>query len=132
MEVDQSNQQHQHQEGEGGTTDSSKPTSRAAQYHRQANQHLFSQQLEFVSSLSSPSFIANLSHQGLLQDSAFLRYLSQLLHTWSQPQFARFIRYPYSLYFLRCLQHPEFRETVGLEGWDLDVKSRLIDHWATW
>lgn len=127
MQVD--NQQQQ-QLGEGESQQP--PRTREESYHRLANQQLFSQQLEFISSLASPSFLTHLSCEKLLEDAAFLRYLSHLLETWSKPQFARFIRYPYSLYFLRCLQHPEFRETVGIQGWDTDVKNRLLDHWSTW
>jgi mediator of RNA polymerase II transcription subunit 31 len=66
----------------------------------------FALELEFVEALASPAylhFLANLRRQ---QDSwqdhwqPFLRYLYQ---TYSQPEYARFLRYPHALFFLRSL-----------------------------
>jgi mediator of RNA polymerase II transcription subunit 31 len=102
------------------------------QYYRSHNQHLFSVQLEFICSLANPSYITFISQEGYLQDKRFLRYLEHLYSTWREPKMARFVRYPYGLYFLECLQRPEFRQAVAQEGWEARAKSQIIAHWATW
>ncbi|KDN50823.1 SOH1-domain-containing protein [Tilletiaria anomala UBC 951] len=102
------------------------------QFYRAHNQHTFSVQLEFVSSLANPSYILFLSQNGYLQDSRFLRYLQNLYVTWRKPEYARFVRYPYGLYFLEALQKPEFRAAVAVEGWEARAKSQIISHWTSW
>lgn len=102
------------------------------QFYRAHNQHVFSVQLEFICSLANPSYIVFLSQKGHLQDKRFLRYLKHLQATWKQPQYARFVRYPYGLYFLEALQRPEFRVAVAVDGWEARAKSQIISHWATW
>ncbi len=71
-------------------------------YYRSLNQHHFSVQLEFICSLANPSYVTYLAQEGYLQDKRFLRYLQHLYTYWRQPQWARFVRYPYGLYFLEA------------------------------
>lgn len=70
-----------------------------SEYYRARNQQLFSVQLDFVSALANPGYIAYLAQQGYLQDARFVRYLEHLHATWQTPEYARFVRYPYALYF---------------------------------
>jgi SOH1 len=44
----------------------------------------------------------------LLDDAKFRIYLQYLYHTWSRPEYARFLLYPHCLYFLQILlENPE-------------------------
>lgn len=45
----------------------------------QSNQARFELDLEFVQSLGNPQYLYSLSHQGLLDDTAFVNYLKYLL-----------------------------------------------------
>jgi SOH1 len=62
-----------------------------------------------VQSLASPAYLhylaTNTTEEGksLLLDDKFKAFLRYLLATWSHPQYARFIKYPHSLYFLDLL-----------------------------
>lgn len=101
-------------------------------YYRARNQQLFSAQLDFVSSLANPAYIAHLAQQGFLRDARFVRYLEHLDTTWHQPEYARFVRYPYALVFLAALQQPAFRIAAEREGWAAAARSQMLGHWSTW
>jgi mediator of RNA polymerase II transcription subunit 31 len=69
----------------------------------QLPENRFALELEFVEALASPAywhFLANLRRQDQEHWQPFLRYLYQ---TYSQPEYARFLRYPHALFFLRSL-----------------------------
>ncbi|KAL9937549.1 hypothetical protein V8E36_003958 [Tilletia maclaganii] len=102
------------------------------QSEREANQTRFSTELEFVSALSSPAYLASLAHRGVLQDGRFVRYLHYLANHWSTPEYARFVRYPAGLTMLRYLLEEEFRGAVGAEGWEEMARNKMIAHWASW
>lgn len=101
-------------------------------YYRHLNQHRFSVELEFLSSLASPAYITYLHNQGHLTDSAFIRYLAYLYTTWSQPRYVRFLRFPNALIFCRALaQSPAFRAVVGQDGWEETVTKEVLAHWTS-
>jgi SOH1 len=57
----------------------------------------------------------------LLDDAKFRIYLQYLYHTWSRPEYARFLLYPHCLYFLQILlENPEVvgkgKMEVGFES----------------
>lgn len=100
-------------------------------YYRHINQHRFTTELEFLSSLSSPAYIAHLYGQGHLSDPAFIRYLAYLYATWSQPRYVRFVRYPNALLFCKALaRSPAFRAVVGTEGWEHTVTNEILAIWS--
>ncbi|KAK0548565.1 Mediator of RNA polymerase II transcription subunit 31 [Tilletia horrida] len=99
---------------------------------REINQTRFSTELEFVSALSSPAYLADLAHRGVLADYRFVRYLHYLSQHWPTPEYARFVRYPAGLTMLNHLLDPEFRGAVGQEGWEEMARNKMIGHWATW
>ncbi|WFD31796.1 hypothetical protein MSPP1_002835 [Malassezia sp. CBS 17886] len=79
---------------------------------RAANQHRFSVDLEFLSALSNPFYLHQLSQQGYLDDPAFLRYLRRLDY-FRTPAYAKYLTYPQALHFLDLLQNAEFRSAVA-------------------
>lgn len=108
------------------------PEEQALAYQKVLNAHKFTSDLELVSALSSPAYLVHLAYTGKLHDAAFLRYLQRLNVTWRKPEYARFIRYPNSLYFLDALQYPEFRDAVGSESWGRDTAARVHATWSKW
>lgn len=98
---------------------------------RQENQKRFSRDLEFLSALSNPHYLHQLSQQGFLSDPAFLRYLEYLGY-FRRPQYAKYLVYPQALKFLELLQHEEFRLAVGDTAWPHDTAAKQLAHWATW
>jgi mediator of RNA polymerase II transcription subunit 31 len=82
----------------------------------------FELELEFIQALSSPAYIHFLATSRSLDDSAAVSssspsssvasqstfqqlqpFLHYLYNTYSQPEYARFLRYPHALYFLESL-----------------------------
>ena len=98
---------------------------------RVANKQRFSRDLEFLSALSNPFYLHQLSQQGYLNDPAFLRYLSYLDY-FRAPPYVKYLTYPHALHFLELLQHAEFRSAVADSAWPHDTAARQIAHWATW
>ena len=68
---------------------------------RVANQQRFSRDLEFLSALSNPYYLHQLSQQGYFDDPAFLNYL-EYLEYFRAPQYVKYLTYPQALHFL-CL-----------------------------
>lgn len=100
-------------------------------YYHFVNQHRFTVELEFVSSLASPAYLAHLSSQGYLQDARFIRYLAYLHQTWSQPRYASFLRFPNALLFCKALaQSPTFRSIVGTDGWEQGITKDILLEWS--
>ena len=89
-------------------------------------EHRFALELEFVEALASPAylhFLANLlrqEHHQAEQWQPFLRYLYQ---TYSQPEYARFLRYPHALFFLQAL----LEDDASAPG-----RSNNISLWTEW
>lgn len=109
---------------------SDQPTT-PADYFRHLNQHKFTVELEFLSSLASPAYLSHLNAQGHLHDPAFLRYLAHLLKTWSEPSYVRFLRFPNALLFARAIvSSPAFRQAIGTDGWENEVSREIIADWA--
>ncbi|KAK0530921.1 suppressor of hpr1 [Tilletia horrida] len=99
---------------------------------REANQTRFSTELEFVSALSSPAYLASLAQRGVLHDARFVRYLHYLAQHWRTLEYARFVRYPAGLTMLGYLLEEDFRGAVGAEGWEEMARNKMVGHWATW
>ena len=73
----------------------------------------FEKELEFVMCLANPHYIFFLAQKNYFGDPAFINYLKYLLY-WCEPQYAKFVRYPQALLFLRLLQDPDFRKYVSV------------------
>ena len=98
---------------------------------RVANQQRFSRDLEFLSALSNPYYLHQLSQQGYFEDEAFLHYL-EYLDYFRAPRYVKYLTYPQSLYFLDLLKHEAFRSAVADSAWPHDTAARQMAHWATW
>ena len=98
---------------------------------RVANQQRFSRDLEFLSALSNPYYLHQLSQQGYFDDPAFLNYL-EYLEYFRAPQYVKYLTYPQALYFLDLLKHEEFRSAVADSAWPHDTAARQMAHWTTW
>eukprot|EP01100_Stratorugosa_tubuloviscum_P008946 TRINITY_DN3747_c3_g1_i1.p1 TRINITY_DN3747_c3_g1~~TRINITY_DN3747_c3_g1_i1.p1 ORF type:complete len:104 (-),score=32.76 TRINITY_DN3747_c3_g1_i1:78-389(-) len=71
----------------------------------------FIEELEFVQSLSNPLYLNYLAEEGYFDKIEFLNYLDYLLY-WKQPQYAKYLIYPFCLQILELLQKKEFQEFV--------------------
>ena len=106
-------------------------TDAALDPERVSNQQRFSRDLEFLSALSNPYYLHQLSQQGYFDDPAFLHYLAYLAY-FRTPHYAKYLTYPHALHFLDLLQHEEFRLAVADSAWPHDTAARQMAHWATW
>ncbi|KAL0048919.1 hypothetical protein WJX82_002333 [Trebouxia sp. C0006] len=77
-----------------------------------SDERRFLLELEFVQCLSSPQYLNWLSQNRFFDDASFINYLAYLKY-WKQPEYARFIIYPHSLFFLDCLQSQDFRTAMA-------------------
>lgn len=98
---------------------------------RVANQQRFSRDLEFLSALSNPYYLHQLSQQGYFDDPAFLNYL-EYLEYFRAPQYVKYLTYPQALYFLDLLKYEEFRSAIADSAWPHDTAARQMAHWTTW
>jgi len=86
--------------------------------------------LEFVQCLANPMYLKFLAqHRNkYFKEEAFIQYLRYLLY-WKQPEYARFIRYPYCLHMLQLLQDENFRNQLANPTViDLMYKQQML-HW---
>ncbi|KAA6419555.1 MAG: Mediator of RNA polymerase II transcription subunit 31 [Trebouxia sp. A1-2] len=77
-----------------------------------SDERRFLLELEFVQLLSSPQYLNWLSQNRFFEDAAFINYLAYLKY-WKQPEYARFLIYPHSLFFLDCLQSQDFQTAMA-------------------
>jgi mediator of RNA polymerase II transcription subunit 31 len=56
-------------------------------------------------------------------DPAFINYLKYLLY-WTRPEYARYIRYPQCLHFLRLLQDEAFRARIASQDVVLAIEDQ--------
>lgn len=107
------------------------PAATPATYYRRLNSQRFTIELEFLSSLASPSYLVHLHSQGYFQQASFIRYLAYLHQTWSQPNYIKYLRYPYAIVMCQALvENPDFRNIVGRDGWEAEVTKQMIRQWA--
>lgn len=71
----------------------------------------FTQDIEFVQSLSNPSYLSYLIEKGYLEDKQFLNYLKYLNYL-KTPEFIKFIIYPRGIACLELLQLESFRNEL--------------------
>jgi hypothetical protein len=65
----------------------------------------------------------------LVVDEAFIKYLAYLQY-WRQPEYAKFVAYPYCFFFLEQLQSAEFREKLLLDpSFAAMVLKQTESHW---
>lgn len=73
----------------------------------------FELELEFVTLLASPFYLAHLASAKHLQRPDFVAYLKYLLRHWSTPEYARYLTHPGpTLRALELLQSEAFRRDV--------------------
>ena len=76
----------------------------------------------------SPSRVADLATKGYFDDPAFLGYLDHLAY-WTRPEYAKFVHYPHSLYFLDQLKRPAFRRAMANPRAVEHVFQQQYFHW---
>jgi mediator of RNA polymerase II transcription subunit 31 len=62
---------------------------------------------------SSPGYLAHLAATRVLFSPEMVAYLQYLLY-WKQPEYARFLQWPFCLEFLDLLQEDDFRQKLLL------------------
>ncbi|EIW82633.1 SOH1-domain-containing protein [Coniophora puteana RWD-64-598 SS2] len=98
---------------------------------RAANRDRFELELEFVQSLANPYYLHSLAQQNILDQPAFVNYLSYLQY-WRHKDYARFIHYPHALHHLELLQQATFRAEIKKDEWREYLNQKQFDHWRTW
>lgn len=73
----------------------------------------FIMELEFVQCLSNPLYLQHLAITRVLYDPAFVKYIEYLQY-WKRSEYAKFITYPFCLFFLENLTNKNFREKLRL------------------
>ncbi|KAI8852267.1 SOH1-domain-containing protein [Chytridium lagenaria] len=91
----------------------------------------FMRELEFVQCLANPKYLQFLAQNRYFDDEAFLNYLKYLSY-WREPQYAKFIVYPYCLEMLDYLQFKAFREAVASENTVHFIHQKEFYHWNNW
>ena len=76
----------------------------------------------------SPSRVADLATKGYFDDPAFLGYPITLAY-WTRPEYAKFVHYPHSLYFLDQLKRPAFRRAMANPRAVEHVFQQQYFHW---
>ncbi|KAI1479821.1 SOH1-domain-containing protein [Daldinia eschscholtzii] len=72
----------------------------------------FEIELEFVQSLANPFYLNHLASQKLLNEPAFVAYLSYLRY-WTRPPYLKYLIYPGpTLKHLELLQEERFRQEI--------------------
>jgi mediator of RNA polymerase II transcription subunit 31 len=71
----------------------------------------FQVELEFVQSLSNPNYLQFLAQQQYFEDEDFLLFIEYLKY-WKEPEYCKYIVYPYCLEILDLLAEPEFRQSI--------------------
>ncbi|TQS32483.1 hypothetical protein Golomagni_07197 [Golovinomyces magnicellulatus] len=83
----------------------------------------FEIELEFVQSLANPYYLNHLASQKLLNQPAFVAYLSYLQY-WSKPPYLKYLTYPGpTLRHLELLQQERFRQDIISP----DLVQRLVE-----
>ncbi|RIA81573.1 SOH1-domain-containing protein [Glomus cerebriforme] len=95
------------------------------------NRRRFQIELEFIQCLANPWYLNNLAQKEYFEDPAFINYLEYLKY-WKRPEYAKFIIYPHSLYFLDLLQNPQFREHLKNYEVATEIHSKQYYHWMKW
>eukprot|EP00246_Nothoceros_aenigmaticus_P000463 TRINITY_DN10698_c0_g1_i2.p1 TRINITY_DN10698_c0_g1~~TRINITY_DN10698_c0_g1_i2.p1 ORF type:complete len:174 (+),score=23.35 TRINITY_DN10698_c0_g1_i2:52-573(+) len=69
-------------------------------------------ELEFVQCLANPTYIHYLAQNRYFDDEAFVNYLKYLQY-FQRPEYAKFIVYPHTFFFLELLQDGHFRNAMA-------------------
>lgn len=111
-------------------------------FYRAHNQYIFTLQLEFLSSLASPSYLTHLSRTPcpstndllpLTSSPVFLRYVAHLLAIWRDDErLAKFVRHPHCFLFAEALVKSKFFRDVVVrdEGWEARASMEMVKAWA--
>mmetsp|Transcript_5200 Transcript_5200/g.6708 ORF Transcript_5200/g.6708 Transcript_5200/m.6708 type:complete len:152 (-) Transcript_5200:1630-2085(-) len=89
----------------------------------------FELELEFLQSLASPQYLHHLATNDYLRDESFLQFLEYLKY-WKRPEYAKYITYPHSLYFLDLLcENETFRNELVNVGFRDFVHQQQFRNW---
>ncbi|KAF2356536.1 Mediator complex subunit Med31 [Trinorchestia longiramus] len=88
----------------------------------------FQVELEFVQCLANPNYIHFLAQRNYFKEQTFVNYLKHLLY-WKEPEYAKHLKYPMSLYFLDLLQHESFRKEIVNGQCAKYIDDQMILHW---
>ncbi|KAI8927546.1 SOH1-domain-containing protein [Entophlyctis helioformis] len=88
-------------------------------------------ELEFVQCLANPAYLQFLAQQRYFDDKAFVNYLQYLTY-WQQPQYAKYIQFPYSLAILDLLQHEPFRRACASADTAAFLHKKQFFHWEAY
>jgi len=90
----------------------------------------FEMELEFVQLLGHPSYVQFLAQYKYFEDAGFLEYLKYLQY-WKAPEYAKFIKFPYSLFVLdRVVNDEHFREDCKTNAFRDMLHQQIISHWS--
>lgn len=83
----------------------------------------FELELEFVTLLANPFYLAHLAATRMLQRDSFVAYLCYLNAYWRQPHYSRYLPYPGpTLRALEMLQQDQFRKDI--------LRPEVLQKWA--
>ncbi|KAK8834416.1 Mediator of RNA polymerase II transcription subunit 31 [Tritrichomonas musculus] len=88
----------------------------------------FQQELEFVLCLANPRYIYSLAQRNYFGDPNFINFLKYLLY-WCKPEYAKYIRFPQAIQFLKYLQDPDFRKYVSNFNNILHIENTQFKYW---
>lgn len=74
----------------------------------------FEIEAEFVSLCADPTYLNFLASEGYTARPEFQRYCAYLLRTWTQPAYAKHVRYPQGLTNLHLLIDDSFRSSIAV------------------
>ncbi|KAK2196070.1 bifunctional Mediator complex [Babesia duncani] len=88
----------------------------------------FECELEFVQCLSNAYYLKFLSKEGYFKDERFLAYLLYLQY-WRQPDYVKYVKYPYCIAILELLLDKSFIETLSNDAAIDAIKEQITQHW---
>lgn len=89
----------------------------------------FLAELEFVQALANADYLLHLAGTNVLNNSAFVSFISYLWRYWRTPEYAVHLVYPQCLRILELLQDPAFREALKDPRYVAFLKQQQYLHW---
>ncbi|KAL9648671.1 hypothetical protein ABK040_016300 [Willaertia magna] len=93
------------------------------------NKLRFEMELEFIELLAHPTYLQYLAQYKYFEDEGFIEYLKYLQY-WKSPEYSKFIKFPYCLYFLdRLINDLHFREECKSNAFRDIIHQQTMSHW---
>jgi mediator of RNA polymerase II transcription subunit 31 len=84
--------------------------------------------LEFIQCLSNPQYLQFLAQQRILQEECFINYLEYLQY-FQDPQYSKYVVFPYCLQLLDYLMQAPFREALASAETANFLHEKQYKHW---